>query len=281
MTDEIFTVNNEANSNTSSVRMTDIPVLEVGNQSYPRGIYTIKFKERADNSSFEITHCIENAPLINHLTELGCTKFLCTVSSPISSYRRSHISLEATQIISWNNDDLGEAPLLKPMIVVSKHYNKVLDYEKDGVHKFWHGEEVKFIPGMRLAMSQVIKLGSAIQKLLIYIEDKELGPGEFKVNEDTNENFYFLVKLAPDLHQFLKINQLSPLQNSINTHIVSSCFSYLKRHYANEEYKNYRNLIGLFKELESKGLLTWTDDEFLPELAATKLYPHIVNETDK
>lgn len=276
----------EAGSASGSVRLHEFPVLEVGNLSFPNGRYAVGFEPGSDETSFAITHRVEHAGLISDLISDRLIKFVCTVSSPASSYRASHVSEIASHVIRWDENDLGEPPLFTPMVVVSEYFKRTLDQDRHGVHKLWHGQEINFKPGMRLAVGSVVQLRSSVLNLLSFHENGELGNGEFQVKSETQEGFRFRVELASDLHRFLKFRIGHSSRAHIITHIVSACFNLLKSKYADDDdenggWRSYRGLCALSDLLESKRLPHWSHgDDFIPELVATKLYPHKVVEGD-
>ena len=79
----------------------DHPMLESGNLSFPKGRYLMDFRPGEDRSSYVIEHRIEGAALIERLLESGRAQYACIVSSPISSYRRTHLSSEAQHEVGW------------------------------------------------------------------------------------------------------------------------------------------------------------------------------------
>ena len=117
----------EARSPNSAVRAHSFPALESGNTSFPGGRYVVGFEPGADASSFTVRHDIEGAELINNVIAEGLAQFVCTVASPISSYRVSHMSKSSTQVIGWESGDLGEPPMFTPMVVVAAPFTRTLD----------------------------------------------------------------------------------------------------------------------------------------------------------
>ena len=77
-------------------------MLETGNLSFPEGRYVLDFRAGDDRSSYTITHHITGAPLITRLLDAGQASYACIVSSPLSSYRATHVSEEAQHEVSWN-----------------------------------------------------------------------------------------------------------------------------------------------------------------------------------
>lgn len=278
--DEVVT---EARSPNSAVRAHAFPALESGNTSFPQGRYVVGFEAGANASSFTVRHRIEGAKLINDVIAEGLAQFVCTVASPISSYRVSHGSKSSTQVVGWESDNLGEPPMFTPMVVVAAPFKRTLDRERDGVHDLWHGRTVSFERGMRLALSDVVLMRSSVLNMLVFERDPTLSDGEFRVEAEDREGFRFRAHLAPDLHRFLKYDSEDPRRGHIVTHIVSACFGVLKAEYKEDEeeeggWRSYRGLQAMAKTLEEHGLPHWSEDDFSPELAATRLYPHRVCE---
>ena len=277
--DEVVT---EASAPNSSVRGHAFPALESGNTSFPRGRYIVGFEPGADGSSFTIRHRVEGAALIIDAIDKGLAQFVCTVASPVSSYRVSHVSESSTQVVGWDSGDLGEPPMFTPMVVVTKPFERTLDGVRDGVHELWHSRTVAFERGMRLALGDVVLMRSSVLNMLLFERDPTLSDGQFRVEAEDREGFRFRVHLAPDLHQFLKYDSDDTRRTHIVTHIVSACFGVLKSDYVDDEeeeggWQSYRGLQALASMLEEHDLPHWSDDDFSPELAATKLYPHHVD----
>lgn len=279
--DEVVT---EAMSPSTAVRGHAFPALESGNTSFPEGRYVVGFEARADASSFTVRHRIEGAQLISDLISEGLAQFVCTVASPNSSYRVSHVSESDTHVIAWESVDLGEPPMFTPMVVVAKPFTRTLDRARDGVHDLWDGRTVAFERGMRLALSDVVLMRSSVLNMLLFERDPTLSDGEFRVEAEDREGFRFRAHLAPDLHRFLKYESEDLRRGHIVTHIVSACFGVLKADYADDEeddggWRSYRGLQAMAEMLKEHGLPHWSEEDFSPELAATKLYPHRVEES--
>lgn len=274
--DEVVT---EASAPNSAVRGHAFPALESGNTSFPSGRYIVGFEPGADGGSFTIRHRIEGAALISDAIDKGLAQFVCTVASPVSSYRVSHVSESSTQVVGWDSADLGEPPMFTPMVVVAKPFERTLDGLRDGVHELWHSRTVAFERGMRLALGDVVLMRSSVLNMLLFERDPSLSDGQFRVEAEDREGFRFRVHLAPDLHQFLKYDSDDRRRPHIVTHIVSACFGVLKAEYVEDEeeeggWQSYRGLQALASMLEDHDLPHWSDDDFSPELAATRLYPH-------
>ena len=268
-----------AQDSSNSIRSYRLPVLEAGNLSFPNGKYILEFERSVDGSSINICHRIEGARLISELLENRCAEYACIVSSPISSYRDITRSNDPTHAVEWDEKDMGEPPLLTPMIVCSVDREIVLNSREHEVHEIWDGRTIAIEKGTRLALGPVFQLQGSILHLLKLTEDSNLGKGEFRVAAVQENGFRFRVNLHPELHQYLKVDRGDGTRPHIMTHIVTACLALLQREYpsrTDEEdgQSDPRGLMVLGDHLKSRKLPHWRDEEFQPELVATKLYPH-------
>lgn len=273
---EIITV---AQSTSNAIRSHSFPVLEAGNISFPKGRYILNFEPSSDRASFVLKHRIVGAPLISRLLKEDQARYVCAVSSPISSYRITHESRTAFQTIGWKESDLGEPPLFTPMIVSVASFTLRLQEKWDGVHRIWNDQVVKIEKGNRLALGHVVQLRSSILQLLSLHATKDLEDGEFYVDAETEHGFQFRVNLNPRLHSFLQYASGDGIREHIMTHIVTACLALLKRDFGEDDedeggWRSHRNLRAFSDFLQDRDLPHWSDDEFRPELVATKLYPH-------
>ena len=272
-----------ARSPSNAIRSHGFPVLEAGNISFPSGRYSLEFEPGSDRASFVLRHRIEGAPLISRLLDEGKARYLCAVSSPISSYRRTHVSTTAAQRIQWSENDLGEPPMFTPMIVSVASCSFRLSEERDGVHGIWNARPVTITKGSRLALGYVVQLRSSILQLLSLHANKDLGEGEFHVDAETEQGFQFRVNLNPSLHTFLQFAGKDGIRPHIMAHIVTACLALLQRDFHEDSedeggWKSHRNLRAFADFLRDRDLPHWSDDGFRPEWIATQLYPHALPE---
>ena len=174
--------------------------------------------------------------------------------------------------------------MFTPMVVVAQPFKKNLDQQVHGVHELWHERVIAFEKGMRLALSDVVQMRSSMLNMLLFQRDPTLSDGEFRVEAEDREGFRFRVHLAPALHRFLKYDADDPRHGHIITHIVGACFGVLKADYADDEdeeggWRSYRGLLALADMLSAHDLPHWSEEDFSPELAATRLYPHAVGDS--
>lgn len=260
------------------------PVLEAGNGSFPLGEYTIRLKRRDSQSSFQLTHEVAGAGLIEEWMEAGKVLFVCTVAAPISAYRAIHLSASPTHDVSWDRDDLGEPPKFTPMIVSSAHLEHVVSAEPEGVVPQWDGMAIRLERGSRIAVCPTFEMRAGLIGLFDFRLRDSFPPGRFKVEPSTEEGFRFKVFLAKDLYDYLRFQfqRQEPSGASIMTHIVSSALSHLERDYVDDDdtegWQSFSGLRALADHLDSKNLGHWGDEGFDPAFAATTLYPHRLAE---
>ena len=210
----------------NAVRAHDHPMLESGNLSFPQGRYVLEFQPGEDRSSYTITHRVQGAALISRLLDARQARFVCIVSSPISSYRRTHVSEKPQHEVRWNTEELGEPPMFTPMIVCSEPQEITLSANRDGVHTIWDNQRVTLDKGSRLVLGSVIRLESSILHLLSLHEAGHLKDGQFVVEIET-EPFRFRVNVSTDLHRFLRYRS-DENRSNIMTHIVTACLARLQ-----------------------------------------------------
>lgn len=263
----------------NAIRTHSFPVLEAGNISFPYGVYSVGFAPGADRHSFTLEHRVRGASLISRLLAEDKARYVCAISSPRSSYRRTFTSREPAQVVRWNNDDLGEAPQFTPMIVSVGTGHLALDEVRDGVHESWAGHRLRLRAGQKLAVGQVVYLKASVLQMLSLHADEALPEGCFVVDGDTEHGFHFHVRVNTALHRFLRVGGADQARQNIMTHIVGACFSLLQREYGDDDdeggWPTHRNLVALQETLLNQGLPHWTDDSFHPEEVATRLHGHV------
>lgn len=275
------------------VRAFPYPVLEEGNLAFPDGEYTPDFEQGDDGYSAHVRHTVDGAPLIKRLVQDKQAVCGCTVSIPATGYRHLHVAEEGVfkQQIKWDRDQVGEPPFVRPLIVCCEAVRHTLS-QRDGVHEAWIGREIELEKGTKIALGPTLRTKSSMQSLLSVKRDDSLEKGQMRVAPCTDEGFYFTVKVASDLYDFIQNpggGGRSLHRRSILVHAASSCFALLAKDYTKDGededgWRSYPNLRALAADMESKGLSTWEEiDDFCPELAATSMHPHRIpsNEEDE
>ena len=279
-------VNIRSSTPASGCRAFPWPVLEAGNGSFVRGLYGVDLEHKEPGRSFELTHRIEGAELIERWIRAGFVRFVCSVSAPVSAYRQLHVSENSKHLVKWNPDDLGSYPLFTPMIVCGQDIDHRIDADSDGVNVLWDGMELRLMKGARLAVCSTFALQSGVRGLLDFCQREDLEAGQFQIEPSSEGGFRFKVQLAVDLFRYLnrEHSRQEPGGRNIMTHIVSAALSRLQRDFGDDDggegWESYANLLALANELEKQGLPNWSDDTFQPEIAATRLYPCRIPEAD-
>ena len=264
----------------STTRAFPWPVVESGNGSFPEGKYTVVCEDKDVGKSFQLTHSIQGASLIEKWADAGLLKFVCGVAAPISMYKRMHASSEPNQLIQWDREDLGEYPLFTPMIVTNEEIRHLVDAERDGVNHFWDGVELRLPKGARVAICDTFGFQTGLTGLFKFCQDDNLSPGRFRVEPSSEDGFKFMVHLSKGLFEYLQYHRQDTDGANIMVHVVSAALAHLQRDYSNDDgtegWRSYRNLVGLAEVLEQKGLSVWWEDNFAPEVVATGLHPHVL-----
>ena len=270
-----------ASDPSSSSRAFPWPVLEAGNGSYASGIYSVIAEDQERGKSLKLRHQVRGAPLVEKWIASGKTKFVCSVASPRSMYRRLHVSDNPEQLVEWSRDELGEYPMFTPMIVVAKEIIYVADSATDGLSALWNDAELRLPKGARIAMGATFKLQAGISGLLDFNLGEDLAPGRYRVEPSSEDGFKFKVYMAQDLYEHLRYRRDDLAGTNIMTGVVATAFSILQRAYHQDEsedggdtWRSFRNLVGLAALLNERGLGHWVDEQFKAEMAATSLYPH-------
>ena len=273
-----------ASDKASSIRSFPWPVLESGNGSFQRGVYTITSNDIKPGISIRLQHDVQGAELIRSWWEAEKLSFVCAVAAPASMYRTLHVSHLPVQSIEWNRDDLGEPPMLTPMIVSRSEICHVVHSELDDLNSLWNGKQLVLPAGAKVAIGTTFRFQSGFNGLLDFHIEENLESGRFRVEPSTEDGFKFKVRLAADLFDYLQVYRESPAGRNIMVHIVSAALACLQAEHTiddgREGWRSFRNLQGLANLLAQNNLKHWSDDDFKPEVAATGLYPHSVAPID-
>ena len=175
---------------------------------------------------------------------------------------------------------VGEPPMLRPLIVATEAKEGHTFDSKDGLFKAWQGVAINIPKGARLAIKPYYRPVASLHQMLEIEHQPDMKAGSLEVRESTEEGFYFKVRVASDIYEFLNgSGHYSRHGQSVYTHMVSRCFEILVKDYKNFDDADmsplaFRNLKALADELVSKGLPWWQDEDFVPDKVATQLYPH-------
>lgn len=258
------------------------PILGASSNSYPDGRYFATVQENPDGRSFEITHNIENAPLISRLIDRGYAIYSCTVAQFACAHRSIHSSRDACQSIALDRAELGGPPLVTPTVLLTEPCKIVIDSDRDGVHPEWSGRRVELARGARLAQGDGMLLEVSIADLISFYEyeqfEDEHGPikaNQISVACETNP-FSFLIGINSELHRQMRVGANFNLSLTM-TKFSSACLGVLSRRQLAADSglgrKYLGNLKSFAKHLESNGFGHWKDKDFSPDGAAEAMFP--------
>ena len=256
--------------------------------SFPNGEYKPEIQIGTDGYSAVVRHSVRQAPFIERLMEEKRAVCSCTVSIPITGYRRLFGTAGLEQKIKLDEAQLGAPPILRPLIVCREEVRHTLSRE-DGVHHMWVNQEIHLEKGAKLAIGPAYRMMSSLQSLLSIEKDDALQPGQIHVSLCSEDGFYFKVRMAVDLYAFVQKPEGEARyfhRSSILTHACSSCFALLANEYGDngdgeEGWRSFANLRALAAEMESKELNIWNTDDFSPEEAATAMWPHRIPDQEE
>ena len=262
------------------VRSLPYPVLEAGNLSYPHGEYRVEPSPRHDGRSAELRHHVVNAPLVETMLREGRAVYACLVSVPRTGYRKLEQSSSAVQVVRWDLDQVGEPPLLQPVILAADRVTRAIG-PGDGVARAWQGRTLTIPAGARLARAAYLRAVSSRFHMLRFRCDPSMSPGSFRVEECAEEGYYFLVRAASDLFTFVQQPQGHVRhRGSVLTHMVGRCLELLTRPREDGDaggprwWDSHRNLQALADELKQRELGHWDDDDFPADEVSSRLHPH-------
>ena len=268
---------------TTIVHALPYPVLEAGNLSFPQGNYDPNVQMQDDGCSIEIEHRISGAAFIEKLIEEGVVQFCCLFSVPKTGVRIMY-QTKRKAIIQWESSIVGQPPRLRPMLVYTGNDKQYKLTKGCGVASLWQGKEITLPKGARLARGSFLDVNNSECSFLRFSKDKKLEQGICTVSPNHEDGFYFTIKAAPDVFNFIQKKGMDvALRSGILTGVVGQCFSILKYEYSdsNDDYQEFQNLKTLSAKLEKEFGEDWNSDNFDPMLTATTLYRfQVPNEGD-
>ena len=256
------------------------PVLSEASICYVDGVSYRASVSRKQDGDIIVQHRLDGDSLVASLVNNGRAKFACIVSVPLTMFRKVYSldgegSAPTVQRIPCGEGDFSGTPMLRPVVVCTENIRPVPVADAHGLDPFYTGEQIRFPDGAIIADAgwQDFRGHGDILRIR---KDDTLAPGTFKVTIADGDEFHFVVWAAPDLFRFLENpNGRGDYCLSIMTHAFSSGLAQLRSDPGQREnWRNYQSLQILHRDLEERGLKTWEDDDFSPELVATTIHPH-------
>ncbi len=275
-----------------SARAFPFPVLSESSICYvDRVSYEAKISRPLTGGDIVVRHQLSGKNLVASLIENKRAKFACVVAVPMTMHRkvysmndRENYSEEnegqifAMQNIPCDEEELSKAPKLRPIIVCTESVGPKLVMESYGLDPFYDREHIHFPDGAIIADADWKDFKGHGSILRIRNDDgREFGTFDVTISE--TEGFYFVVSVGPKLFQFLQHpGERGDRCMDILTHAFTSGLAKL---HANKTlcktWRNYQTLQVLHQDLTARGIKTWEEEDFSPELAATTIHPHDVD----
>ena len=258
------------------------PVLANYSLCYADGVsYNAHISSVEQSGEISVAHRLTDNNLVASLVADQRAKFACVVSVPLTMFRAiySHQGggeLSADQRIQLEKNELSGTPKLRPVVVCAKEFGPTPVQSPHGLDDFYAGDHVRFPDGAIIADAGWMQFGAHSDILRVKKGGEDMRKGTLKVTISTDDGFYFIVTVAPDLFAALQ------LQNEHCVSILTGAFSaglaqiQQDHDLCHRGWKEYQSLKTLHRDLEARGLPTWEDQPFFPELAASTIRPHTI-----
>ena len=261
---------------------TELPLLAEERMDYVNSEYRVSVTQGEDKHSMDVRHEVRGKNLIVSMLKKSEAVFAIEISSPHATFREIDKSdvrgkISCTQKVSWDAATVVSPVYIRPLIVteIDEPQSIRLSTEEHGVHSIWHERKIQLRSGSILAADRFWAFRSTFESLLRLVTDPEgkLRPGEYRVEANTSEGFYFQVFVHSDLFHFLvNPGEQGNYRDGIFTSALIVGFETLQREYQ-ENWEEYPVLKELHKMLENKGIPAWDEDNFHAEIAATRFRP--------
>ena len=275
----------------------DFPILRGDSSDFQAEIaYEVKAKQ--GDGKLYLRHSLKGRSFISNLLEQDKAKFSVRLLYRDSSERQHHLydgSILPMQegIISIMQTipmDFSYAPEVMPSIIVLEDV-KITVNASSGLTDFWTPGESLFIPKhARIAIGSKLTFSKGdLFYLMEFVYEKELGDGEMevKVREHAGEGEPPVrLHCGKDVYdQLRKVRQEKPrsidetIGSAIATQALCATYAYMQN-LDQEENQIGGALLNHLQMLEHKTGKSWEDEDFEPSLAATKMNPYTLIETE-
>lgn len=273
----------------SEIKAFPFPVLSPDSADYNDGVgYSARISKMGDAPVVQVHHHLVGDSLVANLLREKAAVFACIVSVPSTMYRCIAVANghepECSQNIDYSESghgddtDIVESPMFRPVVLATSSISKSAK-QSAGLGALWSGSAIVIPDGAIIAFDNWRRLKGSGSGLLIVEKDDDLANGQMRVSPDAGGGFRFHVKVGGNLYDQLRFppSGYEKHRTSVLTHALSTAFQILKSDFATE-WKEHVNLRIVAETLKRENIPHWGDDDFLPEEAATILYPHLFNE---
>ena len=266
-------------------RVFPFPVLASDSLCYADGVsYNAHISSVEQSGEISVAHRLTGNNLVASLVADQRAKFACVVSVPLTMLRVTYShqgggELSADQRIQFEKNELSGTPKLRPIVVCTEEFGPTPVQPPHGLDDFYAGDHVRFPDGAIIADAGWMQFGAHGSILRIKKGGEDMLPGTLHVTISTEDGFYFIVTVASDLYTALQNpNGQNEHRMSVLTCAFSAGLAQIQRDrdLRDRDWKEYQSLQILHRDLEARGLPTWEDSAFSPELTASTIHPHII-----
>lgn len=263
----------------------DFPVLQEDGGDFVDAVsYEVEASRFADK--IEVTHTLKGSSYIGQLISEGVAQFSVRLIYRNSS-ERYHESCSATDACVKQTIPLkfSYAPEILPSIILLEDREITVD-EASGLTDFWtKGSRFSIPKHSRIALSPRMSFtDGGVQNLMRLVSKENLGDGEMKVvvkesagEGETPVDLLCGEKVYDCLKKVTTSNPATPSQSmghSIVTQALCAVYAYMQGLNLDQEVGGV--LEAHLQMLEDKTGMVWTDEDFNPSLAATKMWPYVI-----
>ena len=278
----------------SNLLIQDFPVLQASDGNFAD---SIAYEVTADRHGQTITvkHILKGDSYVSRLVKNRTARFSVRLLYRDSRQRYHHV---ADDIDSDTSDEIvakqeiplkfSYAPEIKPSIILLEKQEITID-ETSGLSDFWKvGERFSIAKYSRIAIHQDLRFTQGgVKQLMNLVLADELEDGEMKVevNENVAEGdipvqLYCGTGVYDQLKQIKQktsVSNADVMRNAIITHALCAVYADMQKYVIKDEgYLPQGVLAAHLQEMQKKNL-DWGDEDFVPSLAATKMWPYHIN----
>ena len=261
---------------------------------YKKGTIYKTLDWQVNSGTVKFCHSLSEDSLVSQLIAEKKACFGCAVVMKATMYRKTFIVDSNGKIVDSNGKMLVEqsieiektnrsieSPKFLPMVIYQGEKADIVPDDTMGLDHLWVENKFTLRKGSILAIDTGREYLLGIGHLL-KVRPNEHMQGQMQVDVAESDGGYFIVEVAPDLHESLRRAQTEGEakcrhRDSVLTHALSVGFAKFAKAYADNSsgYKTLENFQTVKRQLEAKNIPTWGNgDEFDPCKAACAFKPH-------
>jgi hypothetical protein len=259
------------------------PVLEKDRFDYIESCdYEVSQVEDIKSSEYIVMeHKIKGDCLVSQLLKSNEATFATTAVLKSAMYRETTTEMEEISKTHVKQkipiqSTFETQSFFTSIIYTGKDREIVLNSKDMGLDEFWDGAVIWLYKGAIIARDGWRELENSASDLLTVKKDESVQYG-FDLSIDPNEGGRFISKMEPSLYDAMNNVSSKNLQRrSIITHILCVGFMELGKYFQENGDEGLTNFKAIKRELQTKGLKSWEDDDFNPNQIACYYLPHIL-----